>query len=378
MKQARWALVTTLGWAVTAAVGCPKSEESKPKPEPTAAAQPDQPASASSMPADHDTSSVAVGLQDLFKMPKVEGDVVAKVEDLTVDKSALEARLRNIQVQLTSSGFPQGLTRYDVLDGALDDLIDEKLEIKLADKLGAKVDEKEVEAFLANLEERMAANPAFKTFLLRAGKDEKQRKLDAVDSVRRRAIVAKIRVEAEKEIEDAARDYYKRHERDFTQRGGVATWRIMIKAPRGMEQRSRDAARARAESIHAKAKKSPDDFENLARTHSEGGKRNEGGFIGYVGEKQFNEKFTKVVYAGKPGEVLPLYEDARGFQILKVGKRRETRLIPFEEKRGEIMENVYGTVIRQQIRKRLDKLRAEHKIEILVPEYHELAKKLSN
>ncbi len=370
-------MVAALGLATAAVAGCPKPEEKK-APEPTAEAQPDQPASASSMPADHDTSSVAVGLKSLFKMPEITGDVVAKVNDLRIEKSDLENRLRNTQVTLLSNGLPQGLNRYDVLDGALDDLIDDKLEIILAEKLGVEVDPREVDLFLSELEARMEANPAFKTFLLRAGKDERQRKIDAVEAVRRRGIVAKVRVEAEKQVEDAAREYYKKHERDFTERGGVATWRVVIKAPRGMEQRSRDAARARAERIHKEAKKDPDNFENLARTHSEGGKRNEGGFIGYVGEKQFNETFTKAVYAGKPGEVLPLYEDARGFQILKVGKRRETRLIPFEERREEIIQNVFGTVIRQEIRKRLDALRGEQKIEIFVPEYHELAKKLSN
>lgn len=376
MKQERWALVVALGWATAAVMGCPKPEEKKPAE--TASAQPDQPASASSMPADHDTSSVAVGLESLFKMPALQGDVVAKVNDHVIERAALENRLRNTQVTLLTNGVPAGLNRYDVLDGALDDLIDDKLEMILAEKLGVEVDPRDVEQFLAELDARMASNPAFKTFLLRAGKDEKQRRIDAVEAARRRGIVAKIRVEAEKDVEAAAREYYAKHERDYTERGGVATWRIVIKAPRGMEQRSRDAARARAERIQKDAKKDPDNFENLARTHSEGGKRNEGGFIGFVGEKQFNEKFTKHIYAGKPGEVLPLFEDARGFQILKVGQRRETRVIPYEEKRDEIVESVFGTVIRQEIRKRLDALRAEQKIEILVPEYHELAKKLQN
>lgn len=357
--------------------GCPKEEAAAPPPETAAAEQPEVPSSASSLPAEHDTSSTAVGLAALFAMPKLSGDgtVAAKVNGEPIPASALENRLRNVQVQLKASGLPQGLSRYDILDGALDDLIDRKLEDVLAKKLDVKVDPKEVDLFLADLEMRMKQNPAFETFLLQAGKDAEQRKIDANEAVLRRGIVREIKKDVEKDIETAAKDYYDRHPRDYTLRGGVQTWRIMIKAPRGMEQRARDAARARAEQIHAKAKKAPDEFENLARTHSEGGKRNEGGFIGYVGTKQYNEAFEKAVYAGKPGEVIPLYEDARGFQIVKVGERRKERVVPFSEVKEEIAANVFGSVVRKELRKRLDELRAKQEVEILIPEYHELDKK---
>lgn len=336
-----------------------------------------QPASATSIPADHATSSAAVDLAAIFAMPKTEGDVVAKVNELEITRKDLENRLRQTQIQLTATGLPQGLTRFAVLDGAIDDLIDNKLEEVLAKKLGAKADPKKIAAFLEQLDARMASNPAFKAFLLQAGKDEAQRKKDAVEAVRRQAIVEKLKSKVQKDLEAAAKEYYDKHPADYTVKAGVQTWRIVIKAPRGMVQSERDARRSRAEDVHKRAKKDPKQFENLAKSYSEGGKGRMGGYIGYVAKGQYNENLEKAIYAGKPGKVLPLYEDAQGFQIIKTGERRKGRVIPFEEKKEEITNSVFGTVVRQRIRKELDELRKSQKVEILIPEHTALEKKLT-
>jgi parvulin-like peptidyl-prolyl isomerase len=361
---------------IVVSFACEKPPPAAPLDAGVAASPPaSQPGSAASIPAGHDTSSTAISLESLFEMPKTPGEVVARVNEAEITRKDLENRLRQTQVQLRATGLPQGLTRYDVLDGALDDLIDNELDRVLAKQLDAKADPKQVAIFLEELNARMEKNPAFKAFLLRAGKDEAQRKKDAEEAVLRRAIVDKLKVKVEKELETAAKEYYEKHKRDYTLKAGVQVWRIVIKAPRGLMQQERDAARARAEEIHKKAKKDPKNFENLAKTHSEGGKGRQGGFIGFVAKGQYNENLEKVIYSGKPGQVLPLYEDAQGFQIIKTGQRREGRVIPFEEKKAEITNNVFGTVMRTRIAKERAELRKSQKVEILIPEHAELEKK---
>src|SRR5262245_19929042 len=102
----------------------------------------DQAASkAASMPADHSTSSTAVTLEDLFKMPDPYPDVVAKVDGTPISKAEFENSLRTMQMQLKATGTEDiTVTRYRILDGALRTLIEQELMHELAKKLDAKPD----------------------------------------------------------------------------------------------------------------------------------------------------------------------------------------------------------------------------------------------
>lgn len=335
-----------------------------------AASQPASgPASASSKPADHPvTASTAKALQDMFEMPEVDGDVVAKVEGRPIAEDDLRHELLQMQIQLAATGLPPGLSRERVLTGALDRLVEREMLAVLATKLGAKADPGYAKKWLEDLEKRMEAQPSFKAFLLQAGKDEAQRKRDAEHAALRQAIVDKVRAQVKAETEAEAKAYYDKHAADYTEHGGTQVWRIYVKAPRGMVQRDRDIARGRAEGLLEKAKKAPKNFENIAISHSEGGKASTGGFIGWVSKGTLAPDLEKQLFAAKPGAILPLWEDASGFYVYKVGERRETRVRPFDEVADEILEKVYRTTITKKIDEELTRLRESTTVEVLIPE----------
>lgn len=327
------------------------------------------PASASSKPADHpQTASTAAALRELFRMPELEGGVVAKVGEQAVQEEDLEHELRQMQIQLSATGLPPGLTREKVLGGAVERLVDRAMLAELAKTLDAKPDPRFAKQWLEDLEKRMEAQPSFKVFLLRAGKDEAQRKKDAQHAALRQAVVDKVRVQVKSETEDEAKKYYDSHQADFTERGGTQVWRIFVKAPRGMVQRDRDVARGRAEGLLEKTKKDPGNFENVAISHSEGGKASTGGFVGWVVKGTLAPDLEAQIFDAKPGTILPLWEDASGFYVYKVGKTRKTRVKPFDEVADEILSKVYRKTITEKIEAELDRLEEQTKIEILVPE----------
>lgn len=375
------ALVSSL-LGVALLCGCPE-EKAPPKTDQTQQAekpeQPEepgsQPGSAASMPDDHSTSSTAVRLQDLFKMPE-SPDVVAKVNDRPVVRDELEGVLRQTQIQLNATGSPVKLTRFRILDGAVEQLVDLKLRHELAEELGVKGDPAYAKAWLEDLEARMRADKSFGAFLLRAGKDADARKRDAGEAALMAAIVDKLREEAKEELLAEAKKYYERNEKQYFMHEGVQAWRLFVKAPRGMVQRDRDIAKTRAEDLHAKATKTrkAEDFENLVKSHSEGGKASSGGYIGYVAKGTFNENLEKQIYAAKPNTVLPLYEDAHGYYIYFIGEHRDARQKPFDEVKEEILSKVYRTIIDREMNQRLEVLRKKQKVEIFIPELVELRK----
>lgn len=332
------------------------------------ASQPASAASAASLPADHSTSSAAVSLTEVFAMPETPSEVVLRVNQQEFDRAALEAVLRQVQLQLTATQLPVTLTRYEVLRGAVDQLVDREMARILAAELGVKPDPEAEKAWIADLEARVAADPAFAAFLLRAGKDEQARKRDAEDAARMDGIVAKLRTRVEAELVTEARRHYDRNLRDFTEHEGREAWRIFIKAPKGMIQRDRDAARARADDVFAQAKREPARFEDLARSYSEGGKGHVGGSLGWVAPGTLASEIEAQIFAAKPNTVLPVYDDAYGFYIYKVGGSRKQRTRPFEEVKAEIMERVFHVQISQRIEAELERLRKAQTIEVLIPE----------
>lgn len=350
------------------AVGCP-GQGPKEAAQGAADAGPpaDQAASQPSIPAGHSTSTAPIGLDQLFKMPETP-EVVAKVGDGEIKRPALENLLRQLQIQLRAAGLPRGINRQEVLKSAVDQLVDMELKRQIAEELGVKVDKKAVEEWVSNIEAKMDADPAFRTFLLQAGNTREQRLADGEFEVMMEGINMKLAERIQTRTATTLKAYYDSHLGDFTEHAGVETWRIFIKAPMGMAQRDRDLARARADETLKMIKKAPKKFDLIARERSEGGTVSTGGYIGFVARGTLAKAIEDQLFAAKPNSLLPLYEDANGFYIYKVGKKRPQRVRPLKEVEGEIFLRIFRPMLDEQLAKDLAALRAKKEVQIFVPE----------
>ncbi len=358
-----------------AAISCAQEKPSAP-PEASAAGSPpaSQPASASSLPAGHSTSTTAVDLEKLFKMPTVDGEVAITVGTTKIDRSEVEEVLRALQIEMQATGVPDHLSRYRVLRAAVDRLAEGARRQLLAEELEVKLDEDKVRLWLEDLKARIERNPSFKVFLLRAGKDESTWRRDAERSVLWRQVQDEVFKRVLDDSETLAREYYEKNPGDFLEREGVETWRIFLKAPRGMVQRDRDIVKARAEKVHADAVKEPARFEALARQYSNGGKGPQGGFIGWVPKGALKASLEKAIYAAKPNTILPVHEAPIGYYIYKVGRRRAERRKPFDDVKEDILRRVYPARVANKVDALMQKLRDKYPADVAIPELAVLEK----
>lgn len=333
------------------------------------------PASASSLPSDHSTSSVAVDLESLFRMPDVRGGTVMTVGPERLGKRDLEQALRTLQLELGAAGAPENLTRFEVLRAAVDRMAETARRKLLAEELDVKLDQTQVKAWLSDLEARMKANPSFKVFLLRAGKDADARRRDAEQTILWRQVQDRVVKQVLEESEALARAYYDKNKAQFTEREGVETWRILIKAPRGMVQRDRDVAKARAQKLYERVKKSPDTFAHVAEQFSDGGKGPHGGFIGWLARGTLNKTLEDQIYNAKPNTILPVYDAPIGYYIYKVGRRRSERVKPFDSVKEEILRKVYPAKVAKRVDAHMKRLRDKYPAEPAIPELAALQKK---
>ncbi len=345
------------------------SQQKVVEPPSTSATSDSSPASQpSSLPAGHSTSTTAVDLESFFVPPDPLPEVIATVNGEPMSKAAYINQLRQLQVQFKAAGLPVEYTRDDIIIGALNLVTDDILLGQLANSLKVSPDPKAIEEWLTNLKLRMEKDEAFKTFLLRAGKDDEQQRRDAQKAVLYQSVFEALSKKVGRKLQDKAKEYYDRHPRDYTEFAGTELWRIFIRAPGTMNQRDRDIAQTRAKDLYEQAIKDPDNFTNIAKSHSEGGKASTGGYLGYVNKGSVESGLHDLVKKAKSGDILPIWDNAAGFGIYKVGQRRDTRKVPFEEVRESIIDFIFANQVRKEVDGRLDELRKKVELKIHVAE----------
>lgn len=122
---------------------------------------------------------------------------------------------------------------------------------------------------------------------------------------------------------------------------------ILVKAAENAPQDQQDAAKAKAEEILDQIKGKGADFAALAKKESQDpGSAAQGGDLGFIPRDVTVPAFEQAVFALKPGE-LALVRTPFGFHVVKVDERREGRVMPLEEVKGELRARLEEQQARQ-------------------------------
>lgn len=132
--------------------------------------------------------------------------------------------------------------------------------------------------------------------------------------------------------------YYKTHERLFTENEGVKGRQIFIGVDSGEET---PAAKRKADELLAKIQAGAD-FAELAKQNSDW-KPKEGGDLGWIARENssFEKPILSFLFSNPPGTVSPVLPLRAGYAIVKVEAKREKRLRPFEEVQLELYDQIW-------------------------------------
>jgi peptidyl-prolyl cis-trans isomerase D len=110
---------------------------------------------------------------------------------------------------------------------------------------------------------------------------------------------------------------------------------ILLNAPKSAPAAERDKAKARANELVAEARKSPDNFAELARKNSQDpGSAPRGGDLDFFTKGAMVKPFEDAVYAMKKGDISDVVESDFGFHIIKLTDVKEIKQKSFEELRA--------------------------------------------
>src|SRR5687767_14146726 len=292
---------------------------------------------------------------------KVNGEIITKTEfearqvaelrgrPELAKASAGDAELRRVIAQITP----------DLILNAVDEL----LMVQRGRESGYALGDQQFATIVENIRKsnNLEDEARFKEALKQEGlsMDDLRRNLERqmlVQQVTRVEIMDKISINDEE-----ARAYYDQHRNEFTSPTEITLREILVEVPtsdRGVNVAQDDAARASAEDIR-KRLLAGEPFPQLAGEVSAASSKANGGLIGPIHSDELAPQLRDLLASLKVGDITSVLRTQRGYQILKLEARTDSKVKTFEEARGDIGNRIGDQKMRGEREKYLDRLREQ-------------------
>jgi peptidyl-prolyl cis-trans isomerase SurA len=292
---------------------------------------------------------------------KVNGEIITKTEFEQRQVAELRNRPELAKAQPASLELQRAIAQItpDLILGAVDEL----LLIQRGRESGYALGDQQFASIVENIRKsnNLEDDARFKEALKQEGltMDDLRRNLERqmlMQQVQRVEIMDKISINDEE-----ARAYYDQHRTEFTSPIEITLREILIEVPtsdRGVNVAQDDAARATAEDVR-KRLVDGEPFARLAGEFSAASSKANGGLIGPVHSDELAPQLRDLLAAMNVGDVTAVLRAQRGYQILKLESRTDSKVKSFEESRGDIGNRIGEQKLRAEREKYLDKLREQ-------------------
>ncbi|MBJ7535011.1 peptidylprolyl isomerase [Rhodomicrobium vannielii ATCC 17100] len=106
------------------------------------------------------------------------------------------------------------------------------------------------------------------------------------------------------------------------------------------------------------------DFNELAKKSADGPSANTGGDLGYFSKGQMVKVFEDTAFALQPGQISDPVQSEFGWHVIKVEDKRNRPVPSFDE----VKDQIVASLVQNQLRETVQKLRSSAKVEIVDPE----------
>jgi parvulin-like peptidyl-prolyl isomerase len=291
----------------------------------------------------------------------VNGDILTKSDFEARQIAVLRQRPELSNVTPESPELRQAVA--DVTPNLILDAVDELLLIQRGRELGLALGDEQFKQIVENIKKtnQLEDDERFQAALKQEGMTmaDLRRSLERqmlVSEVQNREVMAKIAV-----TEDEAKTFYEANREQFTTPSEITLREILIEVPadaRGVNVAQDDEAQAEAQAIR-KRLVGGEPFPRLAGEVSDAPSRANGGLIGPINVNELAEPLQKLLNGMKVGELTDIMRTPRGYQILKLESRTETKIRAFDDARSDISNRVGEQKLRGERLKYLERLRTQ-------------------
>ena len=291
----------------------------------------------------------------------VNGDILTKTEFEERQVAILRSRPELAKVTPDSPELRSAIA--EVTPQLILEAVDELLLIQRGRELGLTLGDEQFTSIVNNIKKsnNIEDEEQFQAALKQEGMTmvDLRRALERqmlASEAQRRDVVDKISI-----TEAESRAYYDAHAQEFTTPSEVSLREILIDVPvsdRGVNVAEDDASKAEAEEIR-KRLLAGEPFARLAADASDAPSKANGGLIGPIKREELAEPLQAQLDRMKVGEITEVMRTARGYQILKLETRTETRIRAFDDARNDIGNKVGEEKMAGERLKYLERLRSQ-------------------
>jgi peptidyl-prolyl cis-trans isomerase SurA len=255
----------------------------------------------------------------------------------------------------------------DTAKTAVKALIGEKLLEQEVKKFDDKIDEEQIDKYIARLRaDKHMSDAEFRAQLQASGMTyDELRKRARLDL--EKAMMIEQEVRAKISVSDAAiKAFYDAHKEDFTiSKERLKLAQILIALPPNPTPAQVADAQKKAATIRARVLKG-DDFGELARVYSDDVSKSNGGELGWFAPGDINDAILAAVKPLKTGEVSAPVRTSHGIHIVKLEEHEVPGLVPLsevkEQIRNELVDEQSATALQNWVESDLVK---QHYVETM-------------
>ncbi len=253
----------------------------------------------------------------------------------------------------------------------------QSLEVVIADELlyqaalakGITASAAEVDAAVKQLKARVGSEATYKKFLVESGLTEVEVRQEVTRNIQTDAYGKEL-LAGKGVSEEQAKKFYDANVSKgmFNVPEQVHVQYILVKAAEKDPDSVRLEAKKRAEEAVKRAA-AGEDFTALAKQYSQDATAARGGDIGFFPRGVMFPKFEEVAFAGKPGEVTPLFETPKGFNVMKILEKKPESTRTYEEVKDALMLDLGRVMEQDAMKAKIRELAAAATIAVLDPAF---------
>jgi parvulin-like peptidyl-prolyl isomerase len=291
----------------------------------------------------------------------VNGDILTKSEFEQRQIAVLRNRPELANVTPESQELARAIA--EVTPQIILDAVDELLLIQRGREMGLVLGDEQFNSILENIKKsnNLEDEAQFQAALKQEGMTlaDLRRSLERqmlASEAQRRDVVDKIAI-----TEDESRAYYESHKQEFTTPSEVTLREILVEVPvtdKGVNVAQDDEAKAKAEGIR-KRLLGGEAFARIAADESDSPSKANGGLIGPIKQDELAPALQAQLTKMKVGDLTDVIRTTRGYQILKLETRTETKIRTFDEARDDISNKVGSLKMAGERLKYLERLRTQ-------------------
>ncbi|NOT45949.1 MAG: hypothetical protein HOP14_15215 [Acidobacteria bacterium] len=292
---------------------------------------------------------------------RVNGDIITKSDFEQRQISALRNRDDLTTLSAESPELRQAIE--EMTPSLILDAVDELLLVQRGRELGYVLSDEQFQGVLANIKQQnnLEDDERFQAALQQEGMTlaDLRRQLERqmiVNQVQQNEVVNKIAIS-----EDEAREFYATRQQSFTTPASVTLREILIEVPAstlGVNVAEDDAARAEADVVRTRLL-AGEPFPRLAAEVSDSSSKANGGLIGPLTVDELAPALQTLLRGMNVGDLTGVLRVPRGYQIIKLETRAESKTRTFEEARDDISQAVAEQKRVAELGRYLERLRTQ-------------------